>query len=111
MNIFDRVNIRQLQLLPEKIKRRLRVNVETGCWELQGWGTGNGYGKVAHNGHHVVAHRFVYQVLLGAPLSISVLLDHLCRNRPCCNPMHLEPVSPQENVRRGSAVLFKRVSC
>lgn len=45
-------------------------------------------------------HRKVYKALVG-PIPAGLDLDHLCRNRACCNPAHLEPVSRWENLMRG----------
>jgi hypothetical protein len=47
----------------------------------------------------VVAHRFVYEALVG-PIPEGMELDHLCRHRNCVNYEHLEPVTRGENVRR-----------
>lgn len=59
-----------------------------------------GYGRLWRNGKAVRAHRLVYELLVG-PIPAGLELDHLCRNRPCVNPAHLEPVSGAENLRRG----------
>lgn len=45
-------------------------------------------------------HRVVYTELVG-PIPEGYDVDHLCRNTLCCNPLHLEAVSRQENIRRG----------
>ena len=48
-----------------------------------------------------IAHRLTYQWAKG-PIPAGMELDHLCRNRRCVNPAHLEPVTHRENVRRGA---------
>jgi hypothetical protein len=48
------------------------------------------------------AHRFAYELLVG-PIPEGLVIDHLCRNRRCVNPAHLEPVTAEENWRRGDA--------
>lgn len=61
----------------------------------------NGYGKVGKATHHnKLAHRVAYEIANGA-IPDGLVLDHLCRNRRCVNPSHLEPVSSLENLRRG----------
>lgn len=77
------------------------------CWEFTGARTG-GYGVFrvggGSKGWNVVAHRFAYITTHG-PLPPSVELDHLCRNKACCNPRHLEAVSHSENAARYWAAL------
>lgn len=82
------------------------VNLEKdGCWTKEGWNSGNGYGKISVNGTAQMAHRAMYEALVG-PIPEGLVLDHLCRNRACCNPDHLEPVTIQINTHRGDAVLI-----
>lgn len=63
-------------------------------------GTGNGYGGFWNGERQVRAHRASYQMINGA-IPEGLCLDHLCRVRRCVAPAHLEPVTQQENVRRG----------
>jgi len=46
------------------------------------------------------AHQFAYIEWIG-PIPVGLVVDHLCRNRACCNPAHLEPVTNRENLMRG----------
>ncbi|PLS82281.1 MAG: hypothetical protein CYG60_24755 [Actinobacteria bacterium] len=50
----------------------------------------------------LLAHR-VYYLRLRGPIPNGKELDHLCRNRDCVNPDHLEPVEGRVNVQRGDA--------
>lgn len=83
---------------------RARVLVREGCWLWSGAHDRTGYAKVtAKIGDHVLssgAHRLVYHFAVG-PIPDGLDLDHLCRNRGCVRPDHLEPVSHAENVQRG----------
>lgn len=72
----------------------------TGCWWWTGWVDDNGYGRVSVRKHWRTAHRVSYELAKG-PIPEGLTLDHLCRNRSCINPDHLEPVTHVENVLRG----------
>ncbi len=73
--------------------------LENGCWEWTG-ALVNGYGIFWHNPKVIKAHRFAYQLFKG-DIPHSFEPDHLCRNRRCVNPSHLEMVTHQENILRG----------
>lgn len=78
------------------------VDPETGCWNWSKTLTSNGYGVIKKQGfRQLMAHRFIYQRERG-PVPDHLDMDHLCRNRACVNPDHLEPVSRSENLRRGA---------
>jgi hypothetical protein len=72
-----------------------------GCWLWMG--SRNNYGQFWRTDikRKVMAHRFAYELEVG-PVPEGLMLDHLCRQRYCVNPRHLEPVTNQENQRRGA---------
>jgi hypothetical protein len=72
------------------------------CWIWTGARDAKGYGRFNLVGSVVYTHRLAYELCLG-PIRSGLTLDHLCRTPPCLNPVHLDPVSIAENVRRGSA--------
>jgi hypothetical protein len=87
-------------------ERRLWSKVEKsdeGCWLWLASVTGGGYGRFKHSGRMHVAHRVVYEQMVG-PIPAGLTLDHLCRNRRCVRPDHLEPVTMRENVLRGNTI-------
>jgi hypothetical protein len=83
------------------------VATPNGCWIFTG-ALNAGYGRI-HAGHPgsqrlLYVHRVAYEQLVG-PIPEGLDLDHLCRNRACCNPAHLEPVTRRENLLRGESTL------
>lgn len=66
-----------------------------GCWIWRGAKTSGGYGVVSFGNRMWRVHRLVYEKTVG-PAGPS--LDHVCRQRLCCNPAHLRPVTGRENV-------------
>ena len=91
--------------LPQRIHEKIAVVGD--CWIWRGCNSGNGYGKISVQGRMKMAHRHVYEVLVG-PVPEGMVLDHLCRNRACVNPNHMEPVTIQVNTHRGEAKLFAK---
>lgn len=74
----------------------------TPCWVWTG-GKTHGYGEFHIGGKNFHAHRLAYEMLVG-PIPSGLDLDHLCRNRACVHPMHLEPVTRQVNLLRGEGL-------
>lgn len=81
---------------------------DNGCWEWVGCVKSSGYGifSLGRRGTAFRAHRVAWSILRGR-LSDAQTLDHLCRNRRCVNPAHLDPVSNKENILRGESFSAK----
>ena len=78
-----------------------KVLLDDGCWAWTGSRNKSGYGTLNTGRSTQYAHRVVYEILNGDIGAET--LDHLCRNRSCVNPSHLEPVSRSVNILRGQA--------
>lgn len=80
----------------------------TGCWLFTGRLDDNGYPRLLVEGLNAYAHRFSYEHHVGS-VPAGLHLDHICRNRPCVNPAHLEAVTCRVNVLRGESPGAKAV--
>lgn len=92
-----------------------KVAVTDGCWEWTASRQANGYGQFWRGGGvKIVAHRLAWELTNG-PVPDGMQLDHLCRNRGCCNPSHLEVVTPRENTLRSpinpAAINARKTHC
>lgn len=91
----------------DRLDAGYQVDSQTGCWVWQKSLTTSGYGKIAtrENGRYRwwATHRLMYERYVG-PIPEGLVTDHLCRNRACCNPEHLEPVTQRENLLRAETL-------
>lgn len=90
-----------LRKLSEEERFWSRVVRGENCWTWTGTHSAAGYGTFVRDGRRqCYAHRYSYELHCG-PIPADLQIDHLCRNRGCLNPAHLEAVTQQENIRRG----------
>lgn len=99
----------------EYFEARVERVTESGCWIWMGEQLPSGYGRMNHvrKTARALAHRVSYEHFRG-PIPAGLQLDHLCRVRICCNPWHLDAVTPQVNFLRGmapSAVAWRTARC
>ena len=85
--------------LPDRFHQKYAIDTASGCWQWTA-ATTTGYGRVKWHGVVHTAHRLAYEHYVG-DIPDGLEIDHLCRNRGCINPAHLEPVSRRENILRG----------
>ncbi len=100
----------------EELKNRLKSRIKikkNGCWIYTRSKNKKGYGRLSAWGKLSLAHRISYIVFKGE-IPNGKYLDHLCRNRSCINPNHLEPVTNRENILRGigiAAINYRKKKC
>ena len=82
-----------------RISEKLKIGDQDECWPWNGCLT-SGYGAIRINGKQHLVHRIMYETHKGK-IPKGKEIDHLCRNRRCANPNHLEAVTHQENCKRG----------
>jgi len=99
-------DVAQISNLPGYITSKIlykNTGALTLCWEWQGEINRNGYGRLWVNGERIMSHVHMYK-LSGKEFKvgrkIKYVIDHLCENRRCCNPDHLQQVEESINLKR-----------
>ena len=97
----------------DRLLSKRKEDTATGCWEWTGaLFQATGYGVFSARRDDGTwtphtAHRAAYLMLKG-PIPDGLHIDHLCRNRACCNPEHLEAVTKKENDLRGDSLMARQ---
>lgn len=89
-----------LPAAPIRLKEKIIIHPKSRCWIWTGTLSFYGYGTMVINTKSTRVHRFSYEIHKGK-IPEGLVIDHLCRNKKCVNPEHLEAVTGTENLRRG----------
>lgn len=107
---MDQLTTAQVQHLQRRVKERMVIEDRghsTPCWISHRATQGNGYTKIGYLGQTLLTHRVAYAVYV-ATIPAGLVIDHLCRQRACCNPAHLEAVTNQVNLLRGEGFVAEQ---
>ena len=101
--------------LEERFWQYVQKGSDDECWEWTGQVGHHRYGTLydTDRKRHNVAHRISYELFVGS-IPKGLTIDHLCRNRRCVNPAHLEAVTMRENVLRSdgpTAINARKTHC
>lgn len=90
--------MRSIKSIKERLLEKI-IKDKNGCWNWTAFINKGGYSIIMIQGKPRRGHRISYEEFIGE-IPHKLDLDHLCRNRKCINPKHLEPVTRKENLRR-----------
>lgn len=122
MSISDtqgkRIHTREIPKLTAKEEHRFLRNYEapqsqSDCWEWKGRKQSRGYGMFSLRGSQYLSHRISYSHFVGS-IPDGHVIDHLCGNRSCINPNHLDVATSRENTLRGggpTAINARMTTC
>ena len=112
-----------IENIPQRFFKEIASKIEFGnsvkneCWIWNGAKNNNGYGFIRYKNSLQLVHRIMYSWFIKPiprGLSSKGQVDHMCNNRLCCNPKHLQFITQKENVLRGkgvSAVNARKIFC
>ena len=97
-------------MIIQRFVNKIDHDANTFCWNWTACKDKDGYGVFGFRGKNVRAHRFAYEYW-NKQIPQGLQIDHLCRNRKCVNPTHLETVTLGENVRRSPSFNRQKTHC
>lgn len=92
--------------IQKKVSARFKI-IDSGCFEWLGTCNSDGYGRIGIKGKSIKAHRAMASLIYGV-IPAGMVIDHLCRNRMCVNPTHLEIVDNKTNLSRGNSAFNRK---
>lgn len=94
----------QISALPERLREKIYIEPNSGCWLWMGSINSDGYGNAWHFGASFKTHRLIWLLFRR---SDPELLHHRCQTRSCCNPLHLEAIERKEHQNRHQKILCR----
>lgn len=93
-----------------RFHRKFESRERWACWEWTGPKFKKGYAQFWDGERNLGGHRWAYEQFIG-PVADGLVLDHICENKGCVNPWHLEPVTNQENLQRSKNTNHGKTHC
>lgn len=81
-----------------------------GCWLWTGHVQNAGYGMTSFSTGSQLVHRWSFEYVMGIKIPDGMTIDHLCKNKLCVNPLHMEVVTRAENIRRAGLNGVSKIS-
>lgn len=82
---------------------------KNGCWNWLGYVQNAGYGSISFANGTKLVHRWSFEYVMGIQIPDGMTLDHLCKNKLCANPLHMEVVTRKENILRAGLNGFAKL--
>lgn len=97
--------------LPARLARRRHIDPVTQCWEWTGSIDNKGYGRIAVDRRLTYTHRVSWELANGRPIPDGHVVDHVCENRKCFNPDHLQAITGRRNTNSRKNAQANRTHC
>ncbi len=97
--------------IPTRVSHRIQIS-DSGCWEWTGPLDIAGYGSISYKSRNWRLHRFTWTMLVGE-IKPGLHIHHKCENKRCCNPAHLEALTPSQHamVSPSRLIFLSRTHC
>lgn len=112
------IRVEQIKLLMSELAQldindlMRKINIVNNCWEWTGPKHTMGYARTNYNGYYFFVHRWMWMYWNNEDIPEGFVIDHLCENKCCVNPLHLEAVTNVENMSRAAKNRSSRnISC
>lgn len=100
----------QMKLAIKRFMEKVKIE-QNGCWRWTGYICPNGYSQFSEHNRHFYAHRWGVEHFRHTTIPKGMQCDHICRNKWCVNPNHIDIVTQSVNAQRGRSAFRERAHC